>query len=78
MSSKTAHQQRSKKNLPAPSGSAAVSNNGQKQESAGEDLQVLADNLCNAVKNYSRRHPGAVATAIFFLGFYVGWKVKPW
>lgn len=49
-----------------------------RQQSQPEDLRALADNVCQAVEHYSQRHPGAVATAIFFMGFYIGWKVKPW
>ena len=41
-------------------------------------FQTLTNSVCNAVEDYSRRHPATVATALFFLGFYVGWKVKPW
>lgn len=43
-----------------------------------QDFQALTEGVYNAVEDYGMRHPATVATAIFFLGFYVGWKVKPW
>lgn len=60
------------------SNSAMASGNSQGSQLQTEDFQALANQLCSAVENYSRSHPAAVGTAIFFLGFYVGWKVKPW
>lgn len=49
-----------------------------RQENPAEDFKALADNVCTALESYGRKHPGAMATGIFFLGFYIGWKVKPW
>jgi hypothetical protein len=43
-----------------------------------EDFQVLVDDVGAAVGSYCRRRPGAVAFAVFALGFFVGWKLKPW
>jgi hypothetical protein len=54
------------------------SNTMQRQQRQPEDFQAMAENVYQAVEDYSRTHPAAVATAIFFMGFYVGWKVKPW
>lgn len=42
------------------------------------DLQEALDSVGIAIKEYSKKHPAAVAVGIFFVGFYVGWKVKPW
>ncbi len=47
-------------------------------EEGVHDLQDALDSVGSALKDYSRKHPTAVAVAIFFAGFYVGWKVKPW
>ncbi len=42
------------------------------------DLQEVADSIIQAVGNYSRKNPAVVSVAIFAVGCYVGWKVKPW
>ena len=42
------------------------------------DLQEVADSIIQAVGIYSRKNPAVVAVAIFAVGCYVGWKVKPW
>jgi hypothetical protein len=42
------------------------------------DLQAVVETIGTAVGDYSRQNPAVVACAVFFLGFYVGWKVKPW
>ncbi len=43
-----------------------------------QDLQEVLDTVGKAVTTYANKHPGAFAVAVFFTGFYVGWKVKPW
>ena len=47
------------------------------QEQA-EDFQVLMDSMGKAMGDYCRRRPGVAAGALFALGFFVGWKIKPW
>ncbi|MCA9134521.1 MAG: hypothetical protein KDA45_15230 [Planctomycetales bacterium] len=43
-----------------------------------EDFQALVDDVGQAVAQYCRRRPGVAASAVFALGFFVGWKIKPW
>ncbi len=43
----------------------------------GEDLQPFAD-LAEYAKEYAREKPEIVAMVCFGVGFFVGWKLKPW
>lgn len=43
-----------------------------------EDFQKLCDQVGSAMSDYYRKRPGAAAMMLFAVGFYVGWKVKPW
>ncbi len=47
-------------------------------EEQQEDFGMLVERVGSAVCEYGRRRPGVVAAAILGLGFFVGWKVKPW
>jgi hypothetical protein len=47
-------------------------------DEGAHDLQDALDSVGSALTEYSKKHPTAVAVAVFFAGFYVGWKVKPW
>jgi hypothetical protein len=43
-----------------------------------EDFGALVDDLQTSLVKYGKQHPLVTAGAIFFAGFYVGWKIKPW
>lgn len=43
-----------------------------------EDFQQLVDEVGQAVAHYCRRRPGAAALTVFAVGFFFGWKIKPW
>lgn len=43
-----------------------------------EDFQSLVDDVTASVTRYCRRRPTAAALGVFALGFFVGWKIKPW
>lgn len=43
-----------------------------------EDLQLLMDDVGDAVIQYCQRRPGVAALTLFAVGFFVGWKIKPW
>jgi hypothetical protein len=43
-----------------------------------EDFQALIDDVGTSVTTYCRKRPGVAACMLFTLGFYVGWKIKPW
>ena len=47
-------------------------------QSATDDLVEACSTVGDATAEYSRKHPAVVMMATFFLGFYVGWKIKPW
>lgn len=42
------------------------------------DFEYMVETISESVKDYGTKHPIAVAGAIFCVGFYLGWKVKPW
>lgn len=43
-----------------------------------EDLSVLLSEVSDSVEAYCRRRPGIVAGVLFGLGFFCGWKLRPW
>lgn len=43
-----------------------------------EDFQSLIEDVGGSISEYCRRRPQMASLAIFAIGFYVGWKVKPW
>lgn len=43
-----------------------------------EDFQALIEDVGACVSNYCRKRPITASLAVFAVGFYVGWKVKPW
>lgn len=55
-----------------------VSNYSKCVQSATDDLVEACSTVGDATAEYSRKHPAVVMMATFFLGFYVGWKIKPW
>lgn len=47
-------------------------------EGQQEDFVKLVDRCGDAICDYGKRQPGVAALAILGLGFFVGWKLKPW
>lgn len=43
-----------------------------------EDFQTFVDEVGASVSTYCRKRPGVAACILFGLGFYMGWKIKPW
>lgn len=43
-----------------------------------EDFQALMEDVGNSVGDYCRKRPMVAALSVFAIGFYLGWKVKPW
>ncbi|MCG6156449.1 hypothetical protein [Rubinisphaera margarita] len=37
-----------------------------------------AEDIVNYLKEYAREKPEAAALWCFGIGFFVGWKIKPW
>lgn len=44
----------------------------------GGDFREVIDSVTEALANYGRKNPTAVGVAIFFAGFCIGWRLKPW
>lgn len=57
-----------------PSASMSNSQSGEERE----DFEVLMDNVADAVSDYCRQRPGVAAGLLFAVGFFVGWRLKPW
>ena len=45
---------------------------------APEDLAKLLSEVTDSVEAYCRSRPGIVAGMLFGLGFFCGWKLRPW
>jgi hypothetical protein len=43
-----------------------------------EDFQTLLGDVGSSVSTFCKNRPQLAALMIFTLGFYVGWKIKPW
>jgi|JI6StandDraft_1071083.scaffolds.fasta_scaffold712899_2 hypothetical protein len=43
-----------------------------------EDFQALMEDVGSSVAKYCRKRPLMAALSVFAVGFYVGWKIKPW
>ena len=48
------------------------------QQAAREDFQVLIEEVGRAVRDYSNRRPGVAGGVLFAVGFFIGWRLKPW
>ncbi len=44
----------------------------------GEDFTQLVSEITESVESYCRSRPGVVAGVLFGLGFFCGWKLRPW
>jgi hypothetical protein len=51
---------------------------GNQVEELREDFAELVSNVSDAVQRYYAARPGVAAATLFGLGFFVGWKLKPW
>jgi DNA-directed RNA polymerase subunit N (RpoN/RPB10) len=43
-----------------------------------EDFQQLMDEVGGAVSRYCSRRPAVAVMTVFGIGFFFGWKMKPW
>lgn len=43
-----------------------------------EDLQILIEEVGQAVSEYTRKRPGVAGGLLFAIGFFVGWRLRPW
>lgn len=42
-----------------------------------EDFQALMEDVYGACSRYFGKRPAVAAGALFAVGFYIGWKVRP-
>ncbi len=47
-------------------------------EATGEDFAALIHEVGDSVSKYCKSRPGVVAGVLFGLGFFCGWKLRPW
>lgn len=47
-------------------------------EEQREDFQALMEDVGASVATYCRKRPVVATMVVFAVGFYMGWKVKPW
>ncbi len=43
-----------------------------------EDFQALMEDVGTSVGAYCRKRPVVASAVVFAVGFYMGWKIKPW
>ena len=43
-----------------------------------EDFEVLLGELRDSVGGYLKKRPLVSSGLVFLVGFYLGWKTKPW
>ncbi|MCC6511652.1 MAG: hypothetical protein IT423_21310 [Pirellulaceae bacterium] len=48
------------------------------EEGQVEDFTTLVSEVCDSCDRYCRSRPGVVAGVLFGLGFFCGWKLRPW
>ena len=51
---------------------------GDECEEQTEDFAELMAEVGDSVQKYCARRPGVVAGVLFGLGFFCGWKLRPW
>jgi len=50
----------------------------QEYEHQAEDFAEFMSEVGDSVQKYCKRRPGVVAGVLFGLGFFCGWKLRPW
>ena len=48
------------------------------QHVTGEDFYDMVSDVSRSMTDYCAKRPKAAALALLCLGFFVGWKIKPW
>jgi hypothetical protein len=43
-----------------------------------EDFAEFVSEVGDSLQKYCKRRPGVVAGVLFGLGFFCGWKLRPW
>jgi hypothetical protein len=47
-------------------------------EEQAEDFATFMSEVGDSLEKYCKRRPGVVAGVLFGLGFFCGWKLRPW
>jgi hypothetical protein len=55
-----------------------MENLGEQCEEQAEDFAELMAEMGDSLQKYCARRPGVVAGVLFGLGFFCGWKLRPW
>ncbi len=55
-----------------------VEDAGTECEHQAEDFGQLVSEVTESFQKYCSQRPGVVAGILFGLGFFCGWKLKPW
>jgi len=48
------------------------------QHVTGEDFYDMISDVSKSMANYCAKRPKAAALALLSVGFFLGWKIKPW
>ena len=48
------------------------------REVTGEDFYDMISDVSKSMSEYCAKRPKAAALALITVGFFLGWKIKPW
>jgi len=48
------------------------------QAVTGEDFYDMVSDVSKSMSDYCAKRPKAAALALLSIGFFLGWKIKPW
>ena len=48
------------------------------REATGEDFYDMVTDVSTSMSEYCAKRPLAAALALLAVGFFLGWKMKPW
>lgn len=48
------------------------------QNITGEDFYDMISDVSKSMSDYCAKRPKAAALALIAVGFFLGWKIKPW
>jgi len=56
----------------------SFSHNSNDQPITGEDFYDMVSDVSKSMAEYCSKRPKAAALALLSVGFFLGWKIKPW
>jgi len=51
---------------------------GKDQHVTGEDFYDMVSDVSKSMTDYCAKRPKVAALALLSVGFFLGWKIKPW